>query len=113
WKYDESTHKYLRFYGNTPHKDKVTGKQYTCENILIQKVSSKVIDGEGRQKVNMVGSGSGWLFTGGQRYAVEWSKSSRNASTTFTLEGGSRLLLTPGQTWIEVVSSGTRLNALP
>ncbi|HEX3032283.1 MAG TPA: DUF3048 domain-containing protein, partial [Bacillota bacterium] len=47
WKYDESTHKYLRFYGNTPHKDKVTGKQYTCENILIQKVSSKVIDGEG------------------------------------------------------------------
>lgn len=104
WKYDSGTGKYSRFYGSKAHKDAITGKQYTSENILVQKASSKVIDGEGRQKVSMVGAGKGWLFTGGQRYPVEWSKSSRNSTTKFTLEGGSTLLLKPGQTWIEVVS---------
>lgn len=113
WKYYKNTGKYLRFYRSKADKDAITGNQLMCENILVQKVSSKVIDGEGRQKVNMVGSGKGWLFTGGQRYPVEWNKSGQNATTKFTLEGGSTLLLRPGQTWIEVVSGSTVLNTAP
>lgn len=111
WTYNGTDHKYYRFNGGSAHKDAVTGQQLAAANIIVQYTSSKVIDGEGRRRVDMVGRGSGALFTGGQRYEIKWIKDGRHDFTRFSLAGGGEIRLTPGQTWVEVVPKGTSVQA--
>ena len=110
YEYNDGEHKYYRFTGGKAHQDAVTAKQLTADNIIVQFTGTKVIDGEGRQKVSMVGKGTGYLFTGGQRYQLKWAKDTLHSATRYSLAEGGRLLLKPGQTWIQVVPLGTKLN---
>lgn len=110
YEYNDGEHKYYRFSGGKAHQDAVTAKQLTAVNIIVQFTGTKVIDGEGRQKVSMVGRGTGYLFTGGQRYQLKWAKDNLQSATRYILAGGGELRLNPGQTWIQVVPLGTKLN---
>ncbi len=102
---------YYRFNGGREHKDAVSGKQYTASNIIVQFTGSKVIDTEGRRQIEMVGKGKGVLFTGGQRYDLQWTKAGKSSTTSFSLNNGQEMLLNPGQTWIQVVPLGTKITS--
>lgn len=60
-------------------------------------------DGEGQYNVSIVGAGSGYLYRGGQSYAIKWSKPSREEHYNLTMPDGSRVPFAPGQTWVEVL----------
>ncbi|MFZ3170890.1 MAG: DUF3048 domain-containing protein [Carboxydocellales bacterium] len=110
YEYNDGEHKYYRFTAGKAHQDAVTAKQLTADNIILQFTGTKVIDGEGRRKVSMVGTGTGYLFSGGQRYRLKWAKDNLRSATRYSLAGGGKLRLNPGQTWIQVVPPGTKLN---
>lgn len=109
WTYDKETNKYLRFTAGKAHLNAVTGKQLTGSNILVQYAKTKVIDKEGRLDIEMTGRGKALLFTGGKAYPGTWKKESTRSQTYFYGEKGDVFKLTPGQTWIEVVATGTQV----
>lgn len=56
-----------------------------------------------------VGSGTAWVLRNGQRWLVRWSRPSPQSGTTFTAADGSTLAFAPGQVWIALVNSRTRV----
>ncbi|MDA8211213.1 MAG: DUF3048 domain-containing protein [Clostridia bacterium] len=109
YEYNPSDQQYYRSNGGKAHKDAVTGNRLTATNIIVQFTGTKVIDGEGRRKVSMVGTGKGFLFTGGQRYQIEWAKDNLRSATRYKFAGGKEMFLNPGRTWIQVVPKGTEI----
>jgi hypothetical protein len=109
WKYDSTRNTYLRFQGGLTHRDAVTGQQLTGANIMMQFVNSKVLDNEGRMEMTMVGRGRALMFTGGKVYDGTWTKDDMKAQTYFYLEDGTAFKLNPGQTWIQVVPKGAKV----
>lgn len=108
--YQPSAKSYLRFHGEEPHLEALTGQQLKAKNIIIQFVNTRVIDAEGRRNMEMIGEGKAFLFSQGKIYRGTWSKDSLKAKTYYRDESGQEFLLTPGQTWIEVVPLRTRID---
>jgi hypothetical protein len=80
-------------------------------NLVVQFVDvrdSGQIDpaGHGVPVSTLVGSGDAQIFRNGQQIAGTWSKSDRDARTTYTTAGGDTINLAPGRTWVELVPRG-------
>lgn len=103
--YNNSTGLYSRFRKGKPHMERITGKQLTARNIIIQMVQNNTISGDtkDRQDLKDIGSGKGWFITGGKAVEIKWSKSSRSERTVYTDGSGKEIKLNPGQTWIQVI----------
>lgn len=111
YEYNPATKLYSRSHATGIHKDKVTDKQLTAQNIIIQYLSYRVIDPKGGYlAMNMIGQGKALLITKGQVYIGQWSKNSDQDKTYYTDSEGNELKLNPGQTWIEVVPSELPVN---
>ncbi len=109
WEYDSGLKQYKRSEGGSVHRDAVTGKQLTGSNIIVQYVKTSIIDKEGRLEFPMVGRGRALMFTEGKSYSGKWVKSGTRSQTYFYLDNGEVFKLNPGQTWIQVVPSSTKV----
>lgn len=104
FEYDADTNAYLRNNGGTAHVDELTGEQLAPKNVLIQHVDQEVVDSEGRLSIDVVGSGKGVLYQNGQEVQIEWSKTSPESRTQFTIkDNGDMVSFVRGQTWIMLV----------
>ena len=108
--YDPAAKLYNRSH-QSPHMDKVTGKQLTARNILIQFASHQPT-GPGAQtlKVGVVGEGKAMLVSQGKIYFGKWSRQSDRDGTIFTDDNGQEFKLAPGQTWVEIVRPETNID---
>lgn len=115
FEYDEKTYKYLRFRKQKPHIERNSGEQLTAENIIIQFVPSSTIKGDkyGRQQVDTVGKGEGYLITKGKKVSITWSKDSRTSPTVYKHKDGSGIKLNKGQTWIQIVPLSGKVEIKP
>ncbi len=105
YEYNEEKGVYLKYINGYPHKMQ-SGETLDCENIIAYKVKNFPLnDGEnkGRQDLSNIGSGEGFLFSGGKCIKIKWSKASRNAKTVYTYENGEEVVLNPGRTFINIV----------
>jgi hypothetical protein len=104
YKYDAEKGVYFRFRKDEPHMERVSEEQLFAKNIIIQLVRNYSIkdDYAGRQEVNTVGSGSGYYITNGKYIEITWSKASRTEKTEYLDKEGNKILLNPGQTWIQI-----------
>ena len=105
YEYDKENKVYKRSVNNKPHKDYVTGEQYTFKNIITYKVKNYPLnDGSGkdRQELVDVGSGSGYYISNGYAVPIKWEKTSRSAQTKYTLENGEDLVVNDGNTFIQI-----------
>ncbi len=96
---------YDRFRSGEPHMERNTGLQVTPRNVLIQVVPSALIAGDDADRIQIftVGTGKGWLMTGGKSREITWKKASRREQTQYAYTDGSPLVLNPGQLWIEII----------
>lgn len=101
--WDAETGKYGRTVKGNTYIDKETGEQITCENIVVQEVSSKVLDEKGRLEIDMCAGGKAMLFSGGQVIKGTWSRADLDHKTHFYDENGNEFKLSKGKTWVEVV----------
>ncbi len=103
--YNGLTGLYERTRNGKPQIERNTGLVVTPRNILVQVVPSSPIAGDEKFRINVktVGSGKGWLVSGGKSRAITWDKTARDAQTKYAFEDGSAVVLNPGQTWIEVI----------
>lgn len=100
--YDPETNTYARSVYGKPYIDKETGEQITVSNILVQRVSSEVLDEKGRLEIDMCEGGEAMLFTGGKVIKGTWSRKNLDRKTVFKDENGKQFRLTPGKSWVEV-----------
>jgi len=103
YEYDEEDEVYYRFQFGLRHRDYQDGYHIWCDNILIQLVEYKELEGydsEGSLDIDWRGSGKGYYCTGGKMIHVTWKY--QNYSTKWYTENGEELKLNPGKTWIEV-----------
>lgn len=107
YKYDKKINAYRRFTGYKVHKDRLTNRQITVKNVIIQLVpKEKVLDRKGRLDIQNVGSGKGLLLQNGRTMTIRWSKKDAQARTIFTTLSGKEISLVRGNTWITVVPKG-------
>lgn len=108
--YSADANKYLRYNGGQPHRDAESGEQLAAANVVVQFADGQVQDAEGRLSLGITGSGRAVVFTGGQRIEAVWSKAGAGQRTVYkTAQGGKEIVFTPGPTWVEIVTSGTRV----
>jgi len=99
--YNEEDELYERIVKGVPQLEEFSSEPVLAKNIIVLKMNTKVIDGEGRLDIKTVGKGSGYYITSGKKIDIEWEKQDRRAKTVYTMNG-EELLLNPGNTWIVI-----------
>ncbi len=112
FEYDKSTGLYLRYQGkgSDVHVDEETGKQLSVANVIVQLVSMKIVDNEGRRSLTLVSEGKGYLATAGTVVPITWKKGSHKAPTEWYFEDGTPITLNKGKTWINVFQSNGKVS---
>ncbi len=102
FRYDAEQGAYLvEEYGNA-YVDGNSGEQVAVTNVLILQTTTKVLDSEGRLRVNLE-SGSGWFACGGKMVPIQWSKGKGSNPFTYYTEDGQPLVLGQGNSYVNIV----------
>jgi hypothetical protein len=107
--YDSEKQLYLREIAGKPHQDMESKQQLGATNVIVQFVSSKVLDRQGRLELGLTGSGQALIYTQGKKIEATWSRTVEENRTYFRDAQGNEIPLTPGQTWIELVPANTKV----
>lgn len=99
WSADDSV--FYRSQTNGAADLAISGAQLHADNVVVLKVMIEVI--QDIPTTNLVDEGEGFVATGGKMMPIRWSKASAEAPIELTDTTGARVLLAPGQTWIELV----------
>ncbi|MFH2105213.1 MAG: DUF3048 domain-containing protein, partial [Parcubacteria group bacterium] len=82
YKYDRATNTYLRFNPEgAAHKDRNNDKQIAPKNVVVMRVSNKVIDDSGRLEMDVHGEGEATMFAEGKATKGTWKKKDRTSRT--------------------------------
>lgn len=109
--YSKKNNNYVRtINGGSDYIDKETGKSIKVKNVLVQKVSSKVLDAKGRLKIDMCAGGDAILFTNGKRVKGTWSRENLDSRTIFKDNDGNEFKLSVGKTWVMVCDQNTDIS---
>ena len=102
--YDAETKAYLRYQHNgNKHVDGNNDQQLSFTNVIVLFCKTTVIDSYGLLEITNVGSGSGYLISGGKYTAVTWTRESRDGNLTLTeTETGNPLVINRGKTAVNV-----------
>lgn len=105
WVWDATDGVYKRKQDNGNWDVDETGAVITADNVVVQITPESTLFGNVKfvPKAEVVGSGQGYISTGGKTFPVTWSKSDRNAFTVYTFQGSNVAKLVAGNTWVELV----------
>lgn len=101
WEYDPERGSYLRQQTNGAPDNALSGEQIAADNVVVLEVNIDVI--QDIPTTQMVDSGEGVVATGGGVLDILWSKSAPEAPIELTDTSGARVLLAPGQTWVQLI----------
>ena len=96
------TRVYNRYVNDVPHKDYITGNNYTFKNILVLKVNNYSLDGY-LQELENTGTGDGYYITDGYAIPIKWNKESRESKTTYKTLSGEDVKINDGNTFIQIM----------
>ena len=109
YEYDLHEKVYKRSMRGTPHIDQLSKEQLTAKNIIALFVKSsplndkREVPDKGYQKLETVGTGTGYFFTNGKYIEITWSKASRTAKTKYLDLEGNEIKLNDGVTYIQII----------
>ncbi|MEG1537940.1 MAG: DUF3048 domain-containing protein [Clostridiales bacterium] len=109
YEYHETDGLYYRYVNDGEQRDANNEMQIACANILVQKVTSTVLDNAGRLKVDMTAGGEAMLFTGGKVQIGTWQRAGLDSNTLFLDAGGQEFKLSPGQTWVQICDQQSKI----
>ncbi len=92
---------------NTKDED-ISDKGIFAKNIIVQIANHKVIDKEGRRKVDLVGSGTGYYLVDGMVGEITWEKKSRKARTIYKYKNGKEVEFEAGNIWFQIIENADK-----
>ncbi|MGI8793659.1 MAG: DUF3048 domain-containing protein [Acidimicrobiales bacterium] len=110
WSWDPATSAWLRSQNGTPHVD-AAGDRVAPKNVVVQFVEYhdtgyRDQSGEPVPEATLIGEGEVWVFSDGKIVKGRWRKADAATPTSYVDASGQPILLTPGQTWLELPKSG-------
>ena len=111
WDWDAATGRWLRSEGSQ-RALAASGAQLAATNVLVLSVDVVTLPGTDAAGTHIpetivVGGGSGLVASDGMTAPITWQKDSETDVWHFRDANGAPVLLTPGNTWIELVPRGT------
>ncbi len=103
-RYDAESQNYSVYGHDRECIDGNTSEQLRVKNLLVLNTTTKVLDSEGRLKVEVTGSGSGMYFCEGKGIEISWSRDGRNDPFRYELADGSELSFMPGKSYICMIN---------
>jgi hypothetical protein len=103
WARDQRSNEPFLAAGTTPEPTQVL-----AANVIIQFVPYNA-SGEGE----LFGEGDAWVLSNGQLVRGRWARLYDTAPTAFFDASGKPLLLTPGNTWVELLPAGSAVDLVP
>ncbi len=115
--YDQATNTYVRSVtGEKPQVDAATDERVAPKNVVIMLMKfGRLNDGsrKNRLEADVIGEGTAYIATNGTTTKGTWRKSSLTKPTIFFNADGSRVTLTAGQTFVQVMQTGTKVTLTP
>ena len=115
--YDWTTNSYYRSVTGEKHQiDAATGGRVRPKNVIIMLMKfGPLNDGSKKHRLeaDVVGRGTAWIATNGTTIKGTWRKRSLTDPTIFFDEAGERVTLTAGQTFVQVMQTGTKVSLTP
>ena len=103
YEYDRQTNKYKRFIHNEPMMDAYTNEQISVTNIIVQHAPHTMVESVHYVLVDFLGDGKAEFYINGQYEEGTWKKESFTSATQFFNSKGEPVVLSPGNTWIQIV----------
>jgi len=119
WTWHPATGQWYRFYSDTGLAMQGDGVQITAKNVIVMMVheypTQYVEDATGAHENELVltGSGRAWVFRDGVQYYGRWERPTLAQPAYFVEADGTRVTLTPGNTWEELVPDGLGVGVKP
>jgi DUF3048 family protein len=112
--YDRATNTYLRGVSFEPKEvDAATGKRVAPKNVVIMLVRfGPLNDGHPSKKrleADLIGKGTAWISTNGRTIKGTWRKDGITKPTRFFDAAGKPVTMTVGQTFIQVLPTGSKV----
>jgi hypothetical protein len=104
--YHEDSGLFTAFQYGADYADGNTGDPVTFRNVFALEAPTRVLDGYGRLRVDLIGSGAGYYACGGKYETITWSRESLADCFHYTREDGSPLSVGVGTTYIAVLAKG-------
>lgn len=104
----QSSGSYTRLINNVEHKDD-SGVVMTADTIIVQEMSTKVVDDYGRKEMETVGVGPVRVLFNGTVIRGTWKKNTPTDRTRFYDQAGGEIGLKPGRIWVQITPSGTKV----
>jgi hypothetical protein len=115
--YDWTTNSYYRSVTGEKHQiDAATGGRVAPKNVVIMLMKfGPLNDGSPKHRLeaDVIGRGTAWISTNGTTIKGTWRKRSLTDPTIFFDEAGERVTLTAGQTFVQVMQTGTKVTLTP
>jgi len=110
WEWDARAGAYARTQNGTPHVD-AAGDRVATRNVIVQfteYVNTPFVDQSGAPvpEAELVGEGDAVILTGGRVVHARWRRTTPEEPTTYVDREGRPVLLTRGQTWLELPRPG-------
>lgn len=102
WKYDPARGVYRRYLNGQPFRAKETEEYHDAENVIIQRIKSRIIDEDLRHEMDLFAGGTAEVLTGGARIVGTWERGPLG-DFTYLDEAGREIYLNPGRVWVQFV----------
>jgi hypothetical protein len=113
YRYDRKTNTYLRSVsGEKEQTDQADGKRVAPKNVVVMLMRfGPLNDGSNKSRLeaDVVGSGTAWISTNGRTIKGTWRKTGITKPTRFFDADGEPVTLTVGQTFIQVMQTGSKI----
>lgn len=113
--YDRASNRYLRLVQGKAQVDTATKQRVAPANVIVMwMVFGPLNDGSAKHRLEaqLTGSGRAWIFSNGTTIKGTWKKASITGPTRFYDAKGKAVTLVAGQTFIQVVPTGTAVKVV-
>lgn len=109
YRYDRRSNTWRRYVNGEAQRDRATNAVVAPKNVVVMQVAFDSLGAgqHGRLEAATIGSGRAWIATNGTVVKGTWKKASASAHTHFFDLAGKPVTLTRGQTFVQVMPSGT------
>ena len=119
WTWHRGTGLWYRSYSDTGLALQGDGSQIAASNVIVMLVHewatkyTEDINGAHENELTLKGSGPAWVFRDGAQFFGKWERPLLDHPTVFVETNGTRITLTPGNTWEELVPDGLDVKVKP
>jgi hypothetical protein len=111
--YDPTTEKYLRYINGINMMDTYTNTQVSVKNIILLHAPHRDVEAVRYIIVDYIGEGKAEFYVNGKYEQGTWKQADNTKPTQYFDSSGEQIILSPGNTWIQVVHSNVSISQKP